>query len=251
MSLDPADPWREWAFGEFLTVAGQLLPEEAYAELAERCGLPSLADPFVYGVAACGPGGEPPDGPPPDRGHAVRGGRPRDGLPPGPVLGGHGPMSLGGLNYEELEALVRSWPWWSPDPVLVGTVQLISGLTRGLGLPGIVLARGSGHTHLAMVSATIFSRAFGGRSYSCCNPTPLVAALMVCWRALLGEGQTPPPELDELITGAILRGELAPAAFGVSWAEVELLYRDRPCPPEVLARAAVELALGHGGRRVP
>ena len=50
MSLDPADPWREWAFGEFLTVAGHGQPEEAYAELAERCGLPSLADPFVYGV---------------------------------------------------------------------------------------------------------------------------------------------------------------------------------------------------------
>lgn len=60
MSLDPADPWREWAFGEFLAVAGQgsvergevpgELPEQAYTELAERCGLPSLADPFVYGV---------------------------------------------------------------------------------------------------------------------------------------------------------------------------------------------------------
>lgn len=61
MSLDPADPWREWAFGEFLSVAGQgdegargevpgELPEQAYTELAERCGLPSLADPFVYGV---------------------------------------------------------------------------------------------------------------------------------------------------------------------------------------------------------
>ena len=156
-------------------------------------------------------------------------------------------MSLGGRNYEELEALVRSWPWWSPDPVLVGTVQLISGLTRGLGLPGIVLARGSGHT-LVTVHALVTGRRV---SYSCYDTTPLVAALMVCWRALLGEGQTPPPELDELITGAILRGELLPGAFGVSWAEVEVLYRGQPCPPEILAHAAVELALGHGGRRVP
>lgn len=162
-------------------------------------------------------------------------------------------MSLGGRSYEELEALVRGWPWWSPDPVLVGTVQLISGLTCGLGLPrastipGIVLARGSGHT-LVTVHASVTGRRV---PYSCYDATPLVAALMVCWRALLGEGQTPPPELDELITGAILRGELLPGAFGVSWAEVELLYRDRPCPPEVLAHAAVELALGHGGRRVP
>lgn len=159
-------------------------------------------------------------------------------------------MTLNDLTYDELEALVRSWSWWTPDPVLIGTVQLISGLTRGLGLTGITLNR-ERHTYLATVSATIFSRALGGRAYSCCDTTPLVAALMVCWRALLGEGQTPPPELDELITGAILRGELLPGAFGVSWAEVELLYRDRPCPPEVLAHAAVELALGHGGRRVP
>ena len=156
-------------------------------------------------------------------------------------------MSLGGRNYEELEALVRSWPWWSPDPVLVGTVQLISGLTRGLGLPGIVLARGSGGSGHTLV--TVHASVTG--TYSCYDATPLVAALMVCWRALLGEGQTPPPELDELITGACLRGALLPGAFGVSWAEVELLYRDRPCPPEVLAHAAVELALGHGGRRVP
>ena len=35
-------------------------------------------------------------------------------------------MSLGGLNYEELEALVRSWPWWSPDPVLVAAVLALA-----------------------------------------------------------------------------------------------------------------------------
>lgn len=162
--------------------------------------------------------------------------------------------------YAELEALVRSWSWWTPDPTKVGTAFVVSGLVRGLGLPGVVLdrdARRRGGLNWASVSATIVWYADrrdevprgGPRAYTCSDPTPLVAALMVCWLALIRTGRTPPPELDRLISDALAQGVLRPEAFEVTWEEVEVLYQGRVCPPEVLARASVELALGHGAQK--
>lgn len=170
-------------------------------------------------------------------------------------------MTLEDLPYAELEAMVRSWPWWLPDPTKVGTAYIVSGLVRGLGLPGVVLdrdaSRGRGDLNRASVSATIVWYADrrdevprgGPRAYTCSDSTPLVAALMVCWLALIRTGRAPPPELDALISGALEQGVLRPAAFEVTWAEIEVLYQGRTCPPEVLARASVELALGHGEQK--
>lgn len=101
-----------------------------------------------------------------------------------------------------------------------------------------------------------FVRGIGVRSdnqAACCTSnTPLIAALMVCWVALLRLGRALPPELDELIGGSLERGSLHPQSFGVTWAEVDTLYSSggRTPPAEVLARAAVELASGRGAQRV-
>lgn len=160
-------------------------------------------------------------------------------------------MTLADLTYDELEALVRSWSWWTPDHVApVGVPYLISGVVRGLRLPGVTLDR----DRTALISATLVlpREVVGQRACCCTSNTPLIAALMVCWVALLRLGRALPPELDELIGGSLGRGSLHPQSFGVTWAEVDTLYSSggRTPPTEVLARAAVELASGRGAQRV-